>query len=210
MRPLRKVLIADDSRFGLMLLEELFEAYPVTLVRASDGEEALRLFIEHAPDLVVSDILMPRLDGLGLTRKIRALDAGAQPIVVLTTALTVRGDLRMEARRSGADMVLPKPLGPDALRSALESFFDLQPQTVRPGVDVQPPTTFTTQRVDREEVLVALRGPSPPAPVARPATPPQPAAPAPPVAKRPRPRTSSERDVETLLAEVLGDLSPKK
>jgi CheY-like chemotaxis protein len=200
------VLIADDSRMGLSLLEALFEPYPVEVLRAVDGEEAMRLVLAHEPDLVLSDILMPRLDGFGLTRRIRARDNDPQPVVFLTTALTVRGELKTEARRAGADEVLAKPLTSEAFRVALERHFDLRPPGSQPRETNRSPGRYATQPVGREEILAALRGPDPSTAETHldhpPAVPPD----APQAPAAPHPRRSSERDVDALLAEALGDL----
>jgi len=206
MRPLRKVVIADDSRLGLALLEELFEPYAVELARAAEGEEAMRLVLAHEPDLVLSDILMPRLDGFGLTRRIRARGDAPQPVVFLTTALTVRGELKTEARRAGADEVLAKPLTSEALRAALERHFDLVPSAGQPQRDAEAPARYATQRVEREDLLAALRGSLPRTPTESQPAPPETPSPALSAPQGPRMRTSSERDLDALLAEALGDL----
>lgn len=206
MRPLRKVVIADDSRLGLALLGELFEPYAVELARAAEGEEAMRLVLAHEPDLVLSDILMPRLDGFGLTRRIRARGDAPQPVVFLATALTVRGELKTEARRAGADEVLAKPLTSDALRAALERHFDLLPAVGQPQRAAEAPARSTTQRVEREDLLAALRGSLLRTPAESKPAPPEAPSPAQRAPRNARLRTSSERDLEALLAEALGDL----
>ncbi len=80
------VLIVDDDRAHLLALSKLLQANGYKAVTADDGEEALVLFEEHAPDVVLLDAVMPGLDGLEVCIRLRALPEGETvPIVILTS-----------------------------------------------------------------------------------------------------------------------------
>ena len=108
------VLAVDDS----LTMRELLRAalhdagYAVTL--ASDGREALDRLAEAAPDLIVTDLNMPRLDGFGLIEAVRSGQQAARiPILVLTTE--TGQDLKDRARRIGATGWIDKPFDDAAL-----------------------------------------------------------------------------------------------
>jgi PAS domain S-box-containing protein len=80
------VLIVDDDRAHLLALSKLLLANGYKAVTTDDGEEALVLFEEHAPDVVLLDAVMPGLDGLEVCTRLRALpDGETVPIVILTS-----------------------------------------------------------------------------------------------------------------------------
>lgn len=81
-----KVLLADDHRIVRLGLATLIETEPGIRVvgNAENGIEAVRLFKELRPDVTMMDLMMPRLDGIEATRKIRAADPAAK-VLVLTS-----------------------------------------------------------------------------------------------------------------------------
>lgn len=82
-----KILIVDDDADNAQPLSALFEANGYEARCAADGAEALRIFAEYMPDAVVTDIIMPGLDGYGLARKLRDR-AYDRPIIAVTGADT--------------------------------------------------------------------------------------------------------------------------
>ncbi len=88
-----KILVAEDDRHTRRILDHIFTKDPafrdqdVKLFLAPDGEEALKLFEKESPDLVISDLLMPRLDGFALCRAIRRLPNGKDVPVIVTSAI---------------------------------------------------------------------------------------------------------------------------
>ena len=113
-----RVLIADDERAtreGLRRALQL-EGYEVEL--ASDGEEALDCQRQRASDLIVLDVLMPRLDGLGACRRLRQT-GDTTPVLLLTARVEV-GD-RVEGLDAGADDYLAKPFALDELLARMRA-----------------------------------------------------------------------------------------
>ncbi|MBU1221207.1 response regulator [Myxococcota bacterium] len=88
-----KVLIAEDDRHTRTILEHIFTKDPafkdmeIELLLASDGEQALRYFKSHSPDLIISDLLMPKIDGFAFCRAVRESPGGKDIPLVITSAI---------------------------------------------------------------------------------------------------------------------------
>ena len=106
-RPRPLALVADDEPDVQELLTVLLTRAGYDVLRAADGEEALRLARRHLPAVVVVDVRMPKLDGYATTRALRAdpLTAGLK-VVILTAS--VRDSERRQALAAGADLYLRK------------------------------------------------------------------------------------------------------
>lgn len=112
------LLIEDTDHLGESISDILtMEGYPVFW--ASDGETGLDSFVSKKFDLVITDIVMPGMDGFQLIREIRKLSA-VVPIIVLSAKATPE-DKRM-AMDAGATMYLTKPCSLDQLLDAVRSF----------------------------------------------------------------------------------------
>ena len=118
------VLIADDNAAVRAYLRELLEA-DYHVIEAADGAEAWALVQEHRPALVVSDVMMPELDGFALCRVIRSDERFATTPVVL---LTARDDeeARLEGLKTGADAYLAKPFSGEELRVVAEHLIEIR------------------------------------------------------------------------------------
>lgn len=103
------ILLVDDNEQNLELLQAYLETLPCRVEVARDGVEALERVHELDPDIVVLDVMMPRMSGFQVCEKIRA-DAGLRDIpVVMVTALNEVGDVE-RAVDAGADDFLTKPV----------------------------------------------------------------------------------------------------
>ena len=113
----RRILIADDEDGARKGLRELLTAWGYEVLEASDGQEALDKAAGFLPSLVVTDLVMPRLDGLGL---LKALQAELQfaPVVVVTGHATI--ETAVAAMKDGAYDYLTKPLDVPRLRILIE------------------------------------------------------------------------------------------
>ena len=120
MRRPARVVVADDQtvvREGIVMLLGLLSGIEV-VGAAADGDEAVRLVAELAPDVVLMDLRMPRCDGVEATRRIRAEHPGTQVVVLTTFA----DDASLfPALRAGARGYLTKDAGGDEIVRAVES-----------------------------------------------------------------------------------------
>jgi DNA-binding NarL/FixJ family response regulator len=139
------VLIADDHpvvRQGLAVLLEVQD--DITLVgQASDGPEAVRLTVQHAPDVLLLDLKLPLLDGMAVLGELTARGSSTRVLILTSTADPSGPSL---ALRAGAAGFLYKDVDPDALVRAIRSVHDghtvLAPGaaglvSARPGGDVR-------------------------------------------------------------------------
>lgn len=112
------VLAIDDSRIIRTLLTATLEENGFAVVTAEDGVDGLEKFADATPDVVITDINMPRLDGFGVIERIRGGDrARTVPIMVLSTESAAA--LKSRAREAGATGWIVKPFDEASLVSAL-------------------------------------------------------------------------------------------
>jgi two-component system cell cycle response regulator len=113
-----KVLIAEDDRDSRELLSWLLEKLGYQVVSTDNGRDAWEAFRQDSIRLVISDLLMPEVDGLELCRRIRASKTPKYTYVILLTALIGKKDY-LEGMDAGADDFVTKPFDPDELKARL-------------------------------------------------------------------------------------------
>jgi len=112
------VLTVDDSRTMREMLRMALVEAGFHVAQAEDGEHGLEVLQATTPDVIVTDINMPRLDGFGFIAAVRRLErCRAIPILVLTTESYA--DKKMQARNAGATGWIVKPFDPIKLVSAI-------------------------------------------------------------------------------------------
>lgn len=111
------ILIIDDERPTLDMLSLFLEAYGYAPMTAETGEEGIRLYQEHSPDIVITDIKMPGMDGIQVLKRIKGLSPHTEVIVV-----TGHGDmdLAIQALNLSATDFINKPVKKEALEGALK------------------------------------------------------------------------------------------
>ncbi|HVK78639.1 MAG TPA: response regulator [Kofleriaceae bacterium] len=102
------VLVADDDAWILRMVATVLEKRGYQVVTANDGEEALSRALVDPPDLLITDVMMPRMDGWALVKTLRARPEFATLPVIFLTALSSDED-RIRGFRMGADDYVPKP-----------------------------------------------------------------------------------------------------
>jgi len=108
------ILLADDNEEILEFLEhELNEKY--TVIKALNGQEALELLKEHAVQLLISDVVMPVMDGFELCRAVKTdIEHSHIPVILLTAKNTLQS--KIEGLEMGADAYIEKPFSPEYLQ----------------------------------------------------------------------------------------------
>lgn len=114
------VLAADDDADILGLITFRLERSGYTVLQARDGEEAWELARSAKPDLAVLDVMMPKLDGFELTRRLRADEATKRMPIILLTARAQESDVQ-EGFEAGADDYMRKPFSPQELRARVQA-----------------------------------------------------------------------------------------
>lgn len=129
----QRILIVDDEPQIMRVLRRSLSAHGYDLRSAADGETALETFGDWPPDLVITDLAMPNMNGLDLCRRLRAVSS--VPIIVLS----VRGEeqTKVEALDAGADDYVTKPFGIDELLARIRA-------ALRRAPDAKPGDTSST------------------------------------------------------------------
>jgi DNA-binding response OmpR family regulator len=104
----RKILVVDDELAQLRLTEQILAGKGYEVIKASSGQQAVRLFYERKPDLVLLDVMMPEIDGWQTCRLIR--EVSDVPIIMLTGKRCSEDDI-VRGLECGADEYLVKPVG---------------------------------------------------------------------------------------------------
>jgi DNA-binding response OmpR family regulator len=114
------VLVADDDPDILALVRFRLEREGYDVVSAPDGQSALELALDRTPDLAVLDVMMPRLDGHEVTRRLREHEATKGMPIILLTARVGESDLQ-HGFEMGADNYVTKPFSPQMLRERVQA-----------------------------------------------------------------------------------------
>lgn len=112
-----RILVVDDEASIRRILETRLKMVGYEVFTAADGEEAVEAYQKHNPDLVILDVMMPKMDGYGVTREIRK--TSETPIIILTAL----GDVseRITGLELGADDYVIKPFSPKELEARVKA-----------------------------------------------------------------------------------------
>jgi len=113
-----KVLLVDDTRTLLSLIQVYLMGWQIEFVEAKDGTEGLARAREHRPDLVISDVRMPGMDGFELCAAIRADRVLHETPLILLTSLADEAS-RKKGKLVGATAFLTKPVSVEELRKTV-------------------------------------------------------------------------------------------
>lgn len=112
------VLLVEDEQTLAMIIKDTLEEQDFIITTAGDGEEGLRKFFEQKPDVLVADVMMPRMDGFEMVRRIRQSDK-ATPVLFLTARSAINDVVK--GFELGANDYLKKPFGMQELIVRLQS-----------------------------------------------------------------------------------------
>jgi DNA-binding response OmpR family regulator len=117
-----KVLVVDDDEHILRSLSQYLELEDFRVISASSGPEALRLFAEEKPDLLVLDVMMPGMDGFQVLESLRKDPETAHVPVLMLTARDQHNDI-VKGYQMGATSYLVKPFNLDELVEAIREVY---------------------------------------------------------------------------------------
>ncbi|MBI3457341.1 MAG: response regulator, partial [Candidatus Rokubacteria bacterium] len=125
MRTPPRILVADDNPMNLDILETRLAAHGYEVLTASDGEAALALARSSQPDLILLDVMMPKLDGLDVCRQLRGDPSLPFVPIILVTA---KGDPKdiVAGLEAGGDEYLTKPVDQAALVARVKSMLRIK------------------------------------------------------------------------------------
>jgi two-component system, cell cycle response regulator DivK len=121
--PAKSILIVDDNPVNLKLIRVLLAGEGYDVHTAGDADGALRVLKNSSPQLILMDVQLPGIDGLELTRRLKA-DPATRDIKILgLTAYAMKGD-REKILAAGCDGYIAKPIDTRALPGLLEHYFE--------------------------------------------------------------------------------------
>src|SRR6187549_1811619 len=152
---LKKIVIAEDDDVAHMVNMALGDAGFLCL-RARDGDEALKLVKAHDPDLLVLDVMMPRVDGFEVARKLKAdVMWSRTPILMLTALAGV--DSQVQGLEAGADAYMTKPFDLREFNARVKALI----RSARRERDRNPTTDLPGSRAIDEQIDSALKSGKP-------------------------------------------------
>ena len=120
-----KVLVVDDNEHNLELLLAYLEDIDCDCLSAVDGTEAVDMVRAHMPDLILLDIMMPKMSGFEVCRRLKADPATEHIPIIMVTALSELGDIE-RAIDSGTDDFLSKPVNKLELLTRVKTMFKIK------------------------------------------------------------------------------------
>ena len=142
----RRILIVEDNPLNQKYVQGLMRKWEANFAIANDGQEAIELLQDQVYDLILMDLMMPRLNGFDTTVQIRSLTGNnnkAIPIIALTA--TAFAEEQAKARKCGMNDYLAKPFTPDQLLRILKRYFPDEPVTMPDNMPTQQTSSFADE-----------------------------------------------------------------
>ena len=151
----KKVLVVDDEPAFVRLVEQVLTQKGYEVLKASNGQESLRIFFDHRPDVVLLDVVMPRMDGWQTCSRIR--DVSDIPIIIITGKQKSEADI-VRGLDYGADDYLIKPVGNKELVARVRAV--LRRAELASSVDTKKRITYSDDflTVDVAERMIIVNG----------------------------------------------------
>jgi CheY-like chemotaxis protein len=118
--PPKKILLVDDSTTALMMAKMILKSTRYQLTVAHDGQEAVEVALREHPDLILMDVVMPRMTGLEACQKLRQHPSTSAIPIILVTTRGEEGSVK-EGFRSGCNEYITKPISGIELLSKLRT-----------------------------------------------------------------------------------------
>ena len=121
----KRILVVEDDAQNAYLIGFILERSGYEVLSATDGQQAVDMFRDESPDMVLMDMLLPKMNGYEATRRIKAMASEGDrrvPIIALT-AYSMKGD-REKILEAGCDGYISKPIDPETFVAEMEAHFD--------------------------------------------------------------------------------------
>jgi two-component system cell cycle response regulator DivK len=118
---MKKILVVEDNEQNRYLMEYMLEQNGYAVVMAHSGSEAIAMAVGEKPDLILMDIQLPDMDGLEVTRRIRASGADGKIPIVAVTSFALTGD-REKALAAGCNGYIEKPIDPETFLGEIAKY----------------------------------------------------------------------------------------
>jgi DNA-binding NarL/FixJ family response regulator len=153
-----QLLLVDDEPGLREAVQAYLEDSGFTVYSASNAQEGWELLQQHSPDLVISDIMMPQVDGYQFLKQLREDPRFTTLPVVFLTARGMTAD-RIQGHRAGVDAYLPKPFDPDELVAIVENLLERRAATNPSDEgDQTPDITDLASQIAEIKYLLTKRG----------------------------------------------------
>jgi signal transduction histidine kinase/DNA-binding response OmpR family regulator/ligand-binding sensor domain-containing protein len=150
------LVVEDNVEFRNFLVEQLSDGY--TVLQAGDGEEGENIAIQKSPDLIISDLMMPKVDGLEMCHRIKNnIQTSHIPIILLTARLS--DEAKIESYKAGADSYISKPFNFDVLSARIEMLIEQQEkrkELFHKTIEITP-SSITITSLDEEFIKKTLQ-----------------------------------------------------
>lgn len=143
------VIVEDDMQIRSYLVEEFSKYYKT--FSAENGNEALKLIIKKLPDIIISDIVMPEMDGLELCRRVKGnIETSHIPIIILTAKVEM--EHQIDGLETGADAYVQKPFNMRYLKVLIKNILEKRSNMFRAFSqnNIIIPSEFSTNKMDEE------------------------------------------------------------
>jgi two-component system alkaline phosphatase synthesis response regulator PhoP len=120
-----RILVVDDNATNRDILDARLTATGYEVMHAGDGEEALAMAMQHFPDLILLDIMMPKLSGFEVCKKLKDDPQSRKIMILMVTALSEWGDIE-RAVEAGTDDFLSKPVNKVELLTRVRNMLKLR------------------------------------------------------------------------------------
>ena len=117
----KTILIVEDEPRNMKLLRDLLQRFGYETIEAFDGEQGVKLSGEKMPNLILMDIMMPKMDGLEATRIIKANTKTKHIPIIALTSYAMKGD-REKAIEAGCDGYIAKPIDIKEVLKTIETY----------------------------------------------------------------------------------------
>jgi len=118
---MKKILVVEDNEANLYLIRFMLKKSGYKVIEAMDGTKGVELAVKKKPDLIIMDIQLPDINGLEVTKRIRASEVGSDIPIIALTSYAMAGD-REKALAAGCTGYIEKPINPETFMAEIEKY----------------------------------------------------------------------------------------